>query len=681
MKTLILAGGLGTRLRKVVSDRPKPMASIAGRPFLEHQINSLKKQGLEDIILGVGHMADDIKSHFGECIRHGVKITYSEEDAPLGTAGAIRLARGYLGDEPFFVLNGDTFSTLNLSRLLEFHESKKGAVGSISLVLVPDVSDYGGVLLSGDRIENFLEKGSQGEGLVNNGAYIFSKGILERIPSQGKVSLEETVLPEIALSGQLYGFPHDGHFIDIGRPETYFQFRQDLIQELSASQDITVREALRHIRNSGSDILYLTEEDGVLAGIANSSILMRYITDGGDLEHSIGDAMVIDPTVMGSTSDSENDIQRLLETGTSIVPILDEGRMVVDMRFRKDTASIKTIFPTVSGKAPLRISFAGGGTDLEYHFKDHGGEVISTTIDKYVHLIASRRADKILTIVSDNNSDPVILEGANLEYNGEFDIVKAAYTLVNPGFGVDFFLRNDIPPGRGLGSSASLATLVVKTLGELGGLGFAKKKIAEIAYEAEVSELGIKGGQQDQYAAVYGGFNWMEFERDDITMNPLGLGDESRHEFLSHITLCYTGSSHDSGSQHEAQQRAYTNNFHDNIERLNRIKVSAEKFRRNLFSTQPNFRELGNIIGRSWEDKRLLSLDVSNEKIDGLYGVGIQEGCYGGKLLGSGGGGYLLFIHPPKLTNKIRDALRNGGGEIMNFNFESKGAKTWNTYK
>jgi D-glycero-alpha-D-manno-heptose-7-phosphate kinase len=254
--------------------------------------------------------------------------------------------------------------------------------------------------------------------------------------------------------------------------------------------------------------------------------------------------------------------------------------------------------------------------------------------------------------------------------------------LVNPGFGVDLYLRNDVPPGRGLGSSASLATLTIKLLGELGGEWFDKRKISELAYEAEVNELGIQGGQQDQNATVYGGFNWIEFlQGGDITMNHLNLGIESKEEFLTHLTLCYTGSSHNSGNQHEIQQNTYKLSLGENIERLNRIKETAEDFRRNLFSTKPDFPGLGKIIGKSWEDKRLLSPGVSNSLIDDLYQVGIKGGCYGGKLLGSGGGGYLLFLHHPKFANRIRSTLVASGGEIMNFTFEPDGLKTWSSYK
>ena len=532
--------------------------------------------------------------------------------------------------------------------------------------------------MNGDRITSFLEGGKSKEGLVNSGTYIFSPEIFDIIPPVGKVSLEKIVLPEIVSKGLLYGFPYDGHFIDIGTPETYNQFKKDLIRKLSAGEDITIREALQYLEKSGTDVLFITSEEDKISGVVNNKILTRYIAGGGDSDQRITEAMEIDLKITGKMTDSEGKIRELLMSGTRHLPILDSEGRIYDVRFRRDELSLDTDFPTIRGKSPLRISFAGGGTDLAYYFEEHGGAVISTTIDKYCHVTASRRADSNLTIESEDFEKPIIFDIMNLEYDGQFDIVKAAYNLANPGFGVDFHLRNDIPPGRGLGSSASLATLVIKMLGELGGSRYDNDEIAELAYLAEVKELGILGGKQDQYAAIYGGFNWMEFSKGNRkTMNSLKLSNEIEEEFLSHLTLCYTGNSHDSGKQHEDQQKAYLESHEKYLEKLERIKMSADEFRRNLFSTRPDYAMLGNIVGKSWENKRRLSSNISNPGIDGLYEAGILEGSYGGKLLGSGGGGYLLFFHPPKLTNKIRRTLLKKGGEILNFNFDKDGARTW----
>src|SRR3989338_1933603 len=148
MKALIRVGGFGTRLKSVSGDVPKPMVPIAGKPFLEHQINFLKDQGVNEIILAVHHMSNKIKSYFGSGLRWNVDITYSEEDIPLGTAGAIKNAQKYINDT-FIVLNGDSFSNINIKEMIEFHKIKKG-IGSISLISNQNPDQYGSVVLNDD---------------------------------------------------------------------------------------------------------------------------------------------------------------------------------------------------------------------------------------------------------------------------------------------------------------------------------------------------------------------------------------------------------------------------------------------------------------------------------------------------------------------------------------------------
>jgi len=158
MKAIILAGGFGTRLKEILKDTPKPMALVLGKPFLEHQIRFLKEQGITDIIIAVHHMSDKIKSYFGNGLRFGVDITYSEEETPLGTAGAIKKAQKYL-DDTFLVINGDSYSDIDLSKLLEFHKSKNSKF-TLALTKTKEAEHYGSIILDGSKILDFREKSS-----------------------------------------------------------------------------------------------------------------------------------------------------------------------------------------------------------------------------------------------------------------------------------------------------------------------------------------------------------------------------------------------------------------------------------------------------------------------------------------------------------------------------------------
>jgi NDP-sugar pyrophosphorylase family protein len=219
---LILAGGFGTRLQRVVQDRPKPMAPVAGRPFVEWLVIALKKQGVRSIVFCTGHLGDALEEHFGEGKRWDLRIAYSREETPLGTGGALRLASGLAGSALLLAANGDSYCPFDLSRLARAH-SDRGARGVLWLVPAEDSSRYGSVELGNDgQVIAFSEKSRrEGPGLISAGIYLFERAVIEEIPADRPVSLEQEVLPALAGRGELYGVVGEGPFLDIGTPEAY----------------------------------------------------------------------------------------------------------------------------------------------------------------------------------------------------------------------------------------------------------------------------------------------------------------------------------------------------------------------------------------------------------------------------------------------------------------------------
>ena len=228
MQAILLAGGLGTRLRSVVNDRPKPMALIQERPFMEYVIWELKQQGIDEVIFAVGYKGSMVEEYFGDGSRFGIRASYAYEEELLGTAGAIRNAAKWMTGERVFVLNADTFYRIDYSRLPKLCEEKKL---DMALVLreVPDISRYGEAVLMDGILTGFNEKSSQSRpGTINGGIYLLSKALIDEIP-EGKVSLENEMVPKWMEEGKrLGGFVNDGYFIDIGVPEDYFRFQQDV---------------------------------------------------------------------------------------------------------------------------------------------------------------------------------------------------------------------------------------------------------------------------------------------------------------------------------------------------------------------------------------------------------------------------------------------------------------------
>jgi len=218
MQALILAGGLGTRLRATVPDLPKPMAPVAGRPFLEILLRSLASKGVTQAVLSIGYRAETIVSHFGNTFE-GIKIKHVIESEPLGTGGATRLALEHCDQGPVLVTNGDTFLDLDLDSL-----SALWADDDVPVLVAREVTDasrFGRLMLRGNRIIGFTEKGVDGPGLINAGTYLVQRNLLSQFPAGTKFSLETDVLVPLASTGSLKAFVTDGTFIDIGIPEDY----------------------------------------------------------------------------------------------------------------------------------------------------------------------------------------------------------------------------------------------------------------------------------------------------------------------------------------------------------------------------------------------------------------------------------------------------------------------------
>lgn len=220
LSAMILVGGLGTRLRPVVADRPKVLALVNGRPFLSYLLDQLVDAGVRDVVLCVGYLGDAVLETFQDSYR-GLKIRYSREDAPLGTGGALRRALKVASGDAFLIMNGDSYCDLDLRSFVECHRGARAAA-SIALVRVDDVRRYGSVTVDQHmRVLDFEEKGARGgAGLINAGIYLLNKGVLAAIPEGKPVSLEREIFPRLIAEG-LNGFRVSGRFIDIGTPESY----------------------------------------------------------------------------------------------------------------------------------------------------------------------------------------------------------------------------------------------------------------------------------------------------------------------------------------------------------------------------------------------------------------------------------------------------------------------------
>ena len=339
---------------------------------------------------------------------------------------------------------------------------------------------------------------------------------------------------------------------------------------------------------------------------------------------------------------------------------------------------------TLRCKAPLRLSFAGGGTDVSPYPEERGGAVLNCTVNKYAYATLVPKNGRGGTTVHslDYNLSVDYQKSADLIYTGELDLVTAALRTLekDPGVagrlgGLEIFLHSDAPVGSGLGGSSTLAVALTGVLQRYLGMPWTSYELAELAYRIEREELGKMGGRQDQYAATFGGFNFMEFGKNGTVVNPLKISRETLNELEYRLLLCYTGTGHYSDDIIKNQQGNYRGRRKDTVEALDATKDLAIEMKNNLL--RGNIDEMGRLLHQGWELKKKFTEGISNPLIDSLYARAREAGALGGKLTGAGGGGYLLLFADFSRRNKIAEVVEKAGGHVVDFSFEMNGVQSW----
>jgi len=331
---------------------------------------------------------------------------------------------------------------------------------------------------------------------------------------------------------------------------------------------------------------------------------------------------------------------------------------------------------TIRAKAPLRISFGGGGTDVPPYPEEKGGAVLNATIDKYAYCNLVARADDMVNVMSlDYDLLARYSVRENTEYDGKLDLAKAALKVMKVDDGVDLFLHSDMPPGSGLGSSSTVTVALVGAIKHWLKKPLGDYDIAELAYRIERLEAGIKGGKQDQYAAAFGGFNFIEFHGETTIVNPLRIKREILNELEYRLMLCYTGKTRLSAGIINDQMHGYTQKKEDVVRAFDETKALAFAMKNALLLGQID--EFGWLMHQAWENKKKFSNKITDPEIDGLYATARQNGAVGGKLLGAGGGGYFLFLCEFDRKHTLAQKLEELGGKVVSFSFEFNGLQTW----
>ena len=333
----------------------------------------------------------------------------------------------------------------------------------------------------------------------------------------------------------------------------------------------------------------------------------------------------------------------------------------------------------VRSKAPLRISFCGGGTDVSPYSEERGGLVLSATIDKYAYATLRPKSERDITV---HSLDYNFVTKYNLEeplpYDGSLDLVKAAINRLNTGEnseGMDFFLHSDAPPGSGLGASSTLVVALIGLFKHRFHLPLTNYEIAELAFQIERVDMAIHGGKQDQYAATFGGFNLIEFSEGTAIVTPLRMPADVLNELHYNMLLCFTGKTRISSGIIETQVDNYMRRQDEVLQAMEELKAITERMKRALL--QGHLTEFGGLLHDAWENKKRMAQQISPPFVDELYQTARNTGALGGKISGAGGGGYMFFYCDFERKHLVAEALEKMGARVVEFDFDFHGLQTW----
>ncbi|HEC1580790.1 D-glycero-D-manno-heptose 7-phosphate kinase [Campylobacter vulpis] len=335
---------------------------------------------------------------------------------------------------------------------------------------------------------------------------------------------------------------------------------------------------------------------------------------------------------------------------------------------------------TIRSQTPLRLGLAGGGTDINLYCDTYTGYVLNATISLFVHCTLIEREDNKIIFDSPDTGGYCEYESRlSLENDGKLDIFKAVYNRIVKDYAkkpLNFSLHtySDVPSGSGLGGSSTLVVGMLKAYAEWLNLPLGEYEIAKLAYEIEREDLGIVGGAQDQYAATFGGFNFMEFYADKrVIVNPLRIRNYIVSELESRVVLYFTNITREAKDIEEHKKGKLGDS--KSLEAMHSIKQDAIDMKEALF--RADFKRLGEILERSWRSKKTISEIVSNDELERIYHLAVSNGAYSGKTSGAGAGGFMFFLCEPTQKYRLCELLNKQGGYVANFSFIKEGAKSW----
>jgi len=333
-------------------------------------------------------------------------------------------------------------------------------------------------------------------------------------------------------------------------------------------------------------------------------------------------------------------------------------------------------------KAPLRIGLAGGGTDVSPYSDEFGGAILNATLSLHAHASIELIDEPLIIVESlDKKQKQEYPLSNNLPITGELDLLKGVYNRIQKdypftlkGFRLSTFV--DAPAGSGLGTSSTLVVAIIGAFAEMLKLPLGDYDMAHYAYEIERTDLQLAGGRQDQYAATFGGFNFMEFYANDkVIVNPLRIRQDYLSELEHNLVLYFTSTTRESASIITEQQRNVKEKNIKSIDAMHQLKEQARMMKEALLIGKLD--HIGEILDYGFQQKKNMAANISNTGIEAIYDAAKKAGATGGKISGAGGGGFMIFYCPGNSRYQVIETLNTFGGKINPYQFTKHGLTTW----
>ena len=446
------------------------------------------------------------------------------------------------------------------------------------------------------------------------------------------------------------------------------------LEHFIAKESTSLNKVLKLIELNNHGVAFTVDSFNKVTGSVTDGDIRRKLIDSASLSDSI--AVCLNRNFVWADEETSRELLlKQLDHRIRVIPILNKNKQLVDLVSRDYLPIQKEEQIYARARSPVRVSFGGGGSDLTHYFADESGAVINTTISLYSHATLRKRKDSKISIYSQDLNDELRVDNFQelLKAEGKFGLLQALLRTIHPDFGFDLYLHSDFPMRSGLGGSAVVAAAVLGCFNQFRQDKWDQHDLAELAFQAERLYLGVSGGWQDQYATVFGGFNFMEFRMEQNIVHPLRVQHETLLELEESLVLCDTQIAHDSGEIHNDQkQKMQKHSVRDKVQ--SNVELT---YRMRNYLLRGQLIEFGRCLHKAWLYKRQFGDKISSDGLDTVYELALNNGAIGGKLLGAGGGGFFLFYVPPFAKHKLIGALEKNGQKVCPFRFEPNGLQAW----